>query len=950
MRARHSGNYIAAAIAVFGLLLGSAWAGEDLDPAAPLPADPAIHMEELANGLDVWIRHHEVPPDRVGIWLHVDTGSLNEEDSERGLAHFLEHMAFRGSENFPPGELINYFESIGLTFGRDQNAFTGFDQTTYTLTLPDTQEATLRKGLLCMADYAFRLRLLQEEIDKERDVILEELRAREGPYQRVLEKVLPILLPGSRVAERLPIGKEEVIERVGSGDFRQYYETWYRPDNSTLLVVGDVEPERMQELVAGAFADWQPVQDPKPDADPGVEPYSRTRAGVLTDPEVSVATVEVVSVRPLEAMQTVGDFRGDLVDDLGIWMLNRRLSDMVQEGKAPFQEAELAKFPLLGIATYITCEADCPPDRWEATLESLLKELKRARAHGFLPQEFENAGRAMLSAAERAAQTEPTRDQRFFLRYMNQCVSEERSATSAARRLELTRRLIDDVSLQEVWEAFRRNYSPDARLLLLTMPETEEGEKPAEEALLSAGERAEQAEVKPKAARQRVESLLEREPDYARVVERQEDTDLGVLSVTLENGVRAHLRSMDYKKDEVLVRITLAGGAIEESADNRGVTEVAALVLKQPATGRFSSTQIRDYLTGKKVELGGTATPDSLMISVSGTPEDIEEGFALAYLLLSEPRIEASALKVWKDQMAQEIERRRTDVQAQLAEEAKRLLSGGDVRLQFPTREQVDALTLEQGQQWLDRLVKSGPIEAAVVGDIDRGRALRLVRKYLGSLPDRPPVAGALSELRAVKINAGPMESNIEVDTITPRALVMVGWRGANWTEVKDRRVLQIASQILQTRLREEIREERGLTYSPFCFARAAIEYPGTGRFVSMFTAGPERAAEAAGLTRELMQQFAADGPTPGQMDAVRKQFANIIETQQQEPSYWARVMADMDYHGTRLQDVRQAMEMYTTYTAEDMLDVLDRCVAEARRIRIIAVPRKTAGTPEEKP
>ncbi|MFO7958779.1 MAG: insulinase family protein [Candidatus Brocadiia bacterium] len=941
---------LAGVIAVLGLVVGSAWAAEGPALEEPLPADPAINMEELPNGLDVWIRHHEVPPGRVGLWLHVDTGSLNETDSQRGLAHFLEHVAFRGSENFPPGELIKFFESIGLTFGHHQNAFTGFDQTTYTLTLPDTEEETLRKGLTCLADFAFRLSLLQEEIDKERSVVLEEVRAREGPYQRVLEKVLPILLPGSRVAERLPIGKEEVIERLDSEDFRQYYETWYRPGDSTLLVVGDVEPERMRKLVADAFGEWEPVEDTQPDADPGIEPYEETRAAVLTDPEVTVATVEALSIRPLEPLQTVGDFRRDLVDDLGIWILNRRLSDMVQEGEAPFQEAELAKFPLLNVATYITCEADCAPDRWEETLETLLVELKRAREHGFLPQEFENAKRARVSAAERAAQAEPTRDQRFFLRYMNECVSEDRPPTSAAQRLELTKELMEGISLQEVLEAFRRNYSADARLLLLTMPETDDFGKPEKEALLSAGKRAEQVEVEPQAARRPIENLLETEPNYARVAEREEDTDLGVVSVTLENGVRAHVRHMDYKKDEVLVRITLAGGAMQETPENRGVTEVAALVLKQPASERFSSTQIRDYMTGKKAELGGTATPDSLLVSLSGTPEDIEEGFRLVHLLLTRPRIEPSALRVWKDQMVQEVQRRRTDVQAQLEEEAKRLLSGGDVRLQFPSRQQVDSLTLQQGQAWLDRLVKSGPIEAAVVGDIDRDRALRLVRKYLGSLPERAPVAGALSELREVDVNAGPLESTIEVDTITPRALVMVGWRGANWTDMKDRRVLQIASQILQTRLREEIREERGLTYSPFCFAQAATAYRGTGRFVSMFTAGPAEAAEAARLTRNLMQQFAADGPSAEEMATVRRQFANVIETQQQEPSYWARVMADMDYHGTRLEDVKQAMDKYTTYTTDDMLDVLDRYVTEARRIRVIALPQETPETAEETP
>ncbi len=521
---------------------------------------------------------------------------------------------------------------------------------------------------------------------------------------------------------------------------------------------------------------------------------------------------------------------------------------------------------------------------------------------------------------------------------------------SAAQRLELTRGLIEDITLEEVREAFRRNYSADARLLLVTMPDSDSARKPTDEEVLAVAERAERAEVEPWAARRRIESLLEQEPALGRVVERQEDADLGVLSVTLENGVRAHLRSMDYKRDEVLVRITLAGGAIEESAENRGVTDVVALVLRQPATERFTSTQIRDHLTGRNVELGGSPNPDSLQMTLSGTPDDIEEGFRLAHLLLTEPRIEPSALDVWKEQMLQEIERRRTDVQSRLEEEAKRLLSGGDPRLEFPTREQVEALNLEQGQAWLERLMANAPIEVSVVGDIERDEALRLVRRYLGSLPERPPVAGALADLREVRLDEGPLESRIEVDTITPTAFVMVGWRGADWADVEDRRLLQIASQILQSRLRDEIREERGLTYSIFCYAGAAREYPGTGRFVSLFTADPERAEEAAELARQIMRDFAGEGPTPEEMATVRRQFANIIETQQQEPSYWASVMADMDYRGTRLQDVKQAMDEYISYTAEQMLDVLGRYVTETGSIRIIAVPRRVAEPPAETP
>jgi zinc protease len=255
------------------------------------------------------------------------------------------------------------------------------------------------------------------------------------------------------------------------------------------------------------------------------------------------------------------------------------------------------------------------------------------------------------------------------------------------------------------------------------------------------------------------------------------------------------------------------------------------------------------------------------------------------------------------------------------------------------TEDNVNALSRDKGQVWLDNLVASAPIEAAVVGDIEIDRALELVRRYLGSLPGRAATPAHLDELRQLAIEAGPLTSTVHVPTITPRAVVFLGWRGANWTEVKKRRLLSIASEVLSARLREEIREERGLTYSIHCYARPAQAYPGNGFLGLTFTADPEKASEAADAARQVVEDFARQGPTAEEMETVRKQFANIIETSQKEPTYWASVMSDMDYRGTHLWDVKQALHDYTSYTRADMMEAVADCVREDRRIQVIALP-----------
>lgn len=931
------------------LALAAPTGAAEIDPAAPLPVDPAVQMRELPNGMQMWLRQHSTPPNRLGIWLHVGSGSLNEADEQRGLAHFLEHMAFNGSEHFPPGELIKYFESIGMRFGPHQNAFTSYNQTTYTLTLPDTEPATIADGMLCMADYAFRLLLLEEEVAKEKGVVLEEIRARKGARQRIIEELLPILLPGSRVAERLPIGKEEVIRDLSAQKVREYYEKWYRPGNTTLVAVGDVDAAVVASAAAGQFAQWQPAADPPSDAEPGIRPYDSLRAAVLTDPEATEAEVSVVSVRPLEPFGTVGDFRRTLVDEFANWVVNRRMSEMIQKGTAPFQEAQVGKGPFLNACTYIDAAASGRPDAWRAMMRSLLRELKRAREHGFLDQELSNARKAIIASAEHAARTENTRDQRSLLSEMNSTVAQGRKPISAQQRLDLIRQCIEGITPGEAADAFRANFDPQARLLLVIMPEKEGLDVPTESEILAVAREVTGAQVSPPEPKVEREQLLDREPAQGEVQAREEEPDLGVLSVAFQNGVRAHLRSVDFKEDQVFIKVTVGGGILQEGPANRGMTGAAALVVGQPASDDLSSTEIRDLLTGKTVSLSGGPSQDAMAFNLTCATRDAEEAMRLVHLLLTRPHVEQSAVDRWRDEMLQAIARRRIDVEDQAMEALQAMLSGGDSRLRFPSEGQVRSITRAQAQAWLEGIVREGPIEAAIVGDIERERALDLALRYLASLPPRPFDQPALDNLRHVDYESGPLSHTVEVDTVTARAVVLAGWRGADWSAVKDRRILQIAAEILNPRLRESIREERGLTYSIFCFARAAEAYPGTGMLMVWFTADPEKAAQAAGLVREEVERFAREGPTDEEMATVRKQFAKSIETSQQEPSYWVNVLGELEYRGTVLQDVKTAMEAYTSYTREELTEVVGRYVTPQRRLQVIALPA-AAERPDSQP
>jgi zinc protease len=910
---------------------------------APLPVDPSLHIGALPNGLAYWIKSHNRPPGKVGFWLHVSSGSVNEEDDQRGLAHYLEHLAFDGTANFPPGTLVKFFESIGLRFGTHQNAFTGFDQTTYLIHLPNTQDETARKGLLCLADYAFRQSLLTDQIDKERSVILEEMRARKGVGQRLWEKMLPLMAPGSRAAARLPIGVEETVRAADLPKFKAYYGKWYRPDNATLLAVGDLPAEQVAKLAGEEFRDWK-AEGPRPAAaSPGVQPYTTTRAATITDPELSQTECMVTRMESLREVKTLGAFRARLIEDLGCWIMDRRLEDLIKKGEAPFQTADVNVSNWLNACTKPAANATGQPERWQPMLKGLLTELKRAREHGFQEQEFADARTEFLAGAEKAANDEATWDARAFLGRMNHAVSEGRQPMSEAQRLACMKQVLPFTALGDVNAAFRGNFAPDARLLLVILPEKEGVTAPKVDEILATAKEAEAAPVAALEAKARPKSLLEKEPERGEIKNADLEKDLGILSVTFENGVRCHFRSMDYKKNEVYVRITLAGGTLRETAENRGAGEVAALAFQQPSSRRLSSIQVRDLMVGRKVSVSGWVGDDQFGLRIAGSADDLEDGLRLAYLLLTEGRLEPSALKVWREQKEQELNDRRRSVEAQLSERLQALLSGNDPRFAWPAKEQIERLTLEAGQDFLDEHLRRAPIEASIVGDLSRERALELARRYLGGLPARKTRDADLDKLRKLQPPKGPLFETVVVETITDRAVVAVGWRGADWKDVKERRLLQIAAQVLQPRLREDIREKRGLTYSVWAFASAARAYPGTGFFEAYSLADPRKAQETLRLTRELVEQFARTGPSEEEMATVRKQLVNELEVQLKEPSYWSNLLADLDYHGTKLSDVKELVAKMTSYSRDDVRGAVQKYVKDERRIEVLATPKPGA-------
>jgi len=916
-------------------------------PAAPavaadekLPVDPALVTGRLPNGLGYIVRPHRNPEGRVSIWLHVSSGSLNETDATQGLAHFLEHLAFNGSTNFPPGSVVPFFQSLGLSFGRDQNAFTGFDQTTYQLALPSGARDVVEKGMLFMSDVALRLSLTQALVDAERPVIVEEKRTRASARQRVEDQVYARLAPESTFGRRLPIGTEPTIKALDERDFRDYYSRWYVPSNMTVIVVGDTDPAMVIDVIAKQFGAGPTVSAPTPRA-VGVQPTSGPRAIVVTDPELIRAEISIARLGPpREATTTVAQRRRELVEQIGTWAFNRRLSAEIAAGRTSYLGAGASVEDWVGVYRMTSLEASGKPGTWRAMLGELGTELQRARLHGFGEREIANARTMLLAAAEEGLRRESTRPARDVLRDLNRDVSRRRPPMSAAQTLALFQRLLPGITAREVSDTFAASFDPARALFVAELPSSDQ--VPSEAELVAAGRAA--VDVKPPKPADVTPptELLTTLPRPGTIVESTTHAATAITSFWLDNGVRVHHRRMEQRKGEAAITINLAGGVIEETPANRGITEAALRAWERPATKKLSSTDIRDLTTGAKARVASALGADTLTLSVAGDTTDLERALKLAYLLLTEPVIEPAAFDQWKEAEGQRLTDRRHQPMSVLIDTAAAALHPpADPRPKIMTPENLAALTRPAAQAWLERLIAHAPIEVAVVGDIDRAAATRLVTQYLGALPARPRISDkTLWDLRKMARPAGPVQAADTVQALTPQGAVMAGFFGADLRDLRDTRLLNLAARVLSTRMLRTIREEKGLVYSIRASAEGAIVYPGFGRFVAVAPTDPGKATALANAIEEMYAAFAKDGPTAEELVVAKKQTATLLDEIMKTPDFWSGWLATLDYRGIGIDQILAGPAEYETFTAKDVHDTFVRYDQPAARFRFVITPR----------
>ena len=852
----------------------------------PLGLDPAVRLGRLPNGMTYYIRKNGRPEKRVSLRLAVKAGSVLEDEDQRGLAHFLEHMNFNGSEHFKPGELVAYLESIGARFGADANAYTSFDETVYMLDVPTDKPGLVDKGLLALGDFAARATLTDAEIEKERGVVLEEWRLGQGAGSRIQRQQLPVLLHGSRYAERLPIGLPEVIRGFKADRLRAFERKWYRPERMALVAVGDVDPDAVEAALKSSFADIpkSSVLNPLPVYE--IPPHAETLVVMATDPEARGSSVSLIFKRPRVEEKTVGDYRKDLVQSLFHSMVNDRLSEVARRSDAPFLGASSSSGALGQTVDTYALSARVADGGIEPGLRALVTEAERVRRHGFAAAELERARKTMLAAYERGfLERDKTESGSYAREYVSHFLDAEPSP-GIETEYRLVQELLPGISLDEVRDLTRTLVHDDNRVVLGTAPQKEGLRTPTADELRAAVAGAAAAAIGPWEDKLEGRELLEKKPAAGHVKDTRTIEALGVTVLTLDNGVSVWLKPTDFKNDQVLFSAYALGGAsVADPADYFDAT-VAAAAAGEAGFGGFSPDDLDKLLAGKLVSASPYIGSYTHGIAGASTPKDLETALQLVYLAFTQPNDRPDSFEVLRKRLTSAVVNQAQDPDTVFAEKVRELNSGGNYMARAMKPEDVTRLRRETALAFYRKaFANAADFTFFFAGAFKVDDLTPLVARYLGALPSTGTRASTFVD-RGLAFPRTPQSARVEkgVEPKSQTALTFFADTGLQEMEMYQARA---AASVLRSRLRDLLREELSGTYGASVGYSDQAPLRGYGTTSISFGSAPDSVDKLEKAALGEVARLQKEGPSAEDVQKVQEIERRELETSLKQNPYW---------------------------------------------------------------
>ncbi len=902
-----------------------------------MPVDPAIVQGTLANGLRYFVQRNAKPEKRAELRLVVRAGSILEDDDQRGLAHWVEHMAFNGTARFPKQAIVSFLEKAGMRFGADLNAYTGFDETVYMLQIPTDTAALLNTALDVMQDWASAVTFDAAEFEKERGVVIEEWRTGRGAAQRVMDKQFAVQFKGSRYADRLPVGSQEALTSATRAALVRFYRDWYRPDLMSVIAVGDFDPVAMERDIKARFAGLQNPPSARTRTWYEIPDHPETRLSIATDREFPQSMVQVGWLLPPRARGTVAAWRESLIASMYTGLLGLRLAEMSQRAATPFAFAFANAGSLTPRRDAFTAAAIVKESKFTESLEATLGELERANRLGFSETEFARQKASYTRSLERAVAEADKAESRNITNRLVSFALGQGNLASPAQLQTLAASYLSGIALSEVNGAARAWMPAGNRTISIAAPARPDVAVPSDSALVAVFDRVRNASLVAYVDSAAGAVLVATPPTPGRVAKTRQIADLGITEWTLSNGVRVLLKPTDYKNDQVLMSGRHPGGfSLLDNADHRTAT-LSSFVLG--GAGTFSDNQLRRMLTGKVASGNVSVGENGESAFGSASPKDLETMFQLFWLRATAPRLDTALFAAERGMMKAAMQNSRNTPEQAFRDTIAVVMANYHPRFRLFQPEQLDSLDASRAfALYKARFADFAGWTFYLVGNFTLDGIQPLVERYFASLP----ATGKPSQFvdRGIRPPPGVVTRVVKKGT-DPKAQTQITFHGAFAYSYANRLELDALRQLLDMRLRDALREDKSGTYGVGISASGnSIPYQRYAVTIR-FGSAPERVDELVAAALAVLDSVKRAEPTAEEMGKIKEQFIRAHETRMRENSAWISWMRDHDEDGRDLHVIQQYPAMVQALTSAQIRAAAVRYLDLKQHSRFTLLPEE---------
>ena len=843
--------------------------------------DPQLVRGKLANGLRYIVKTNNKPKNRVAIYLDVRAGSFQEGDRQRGLAHFLEHMMFNGSNHFPPGTLVDYFQSIGMGFGSDVNAHTSYDETVYHLILPDGSKEDIEKGLQVMADYARGALLLESEIDRERGVILAEKRARDSASYRTRVATTSFAFRGTRLPERRVIGLEEVLKKADRQLLKSYYDSWYRPENMVLVIVGDIIPSEAELLIKSALSGLRGAGSRADCPEFGSLTHKGAEPFYHYEPELGKTEIGVEALWDiLPEDDSVALKKKELTRYVGTKIMRYRLQKLSEKPDVPFTQASYYYGDIADHIGYGSFSAQTDADNWQKSLTSINNALKQVIAFGFSEKEMARAKKEIIANLDASVLKEKSEDSTHIARKIIRHINSNRVYQSAEQEQEVYTPLVEKITLDEINREFSKIWGHDSRLISVT-GDVQLGERAGNKILSVFQSSVQQPVVAYDENPLKSFPYLLLPENVSSYREQDLATEFDIERLVFDNGLILNLKNTDFSKNSLLLSVNFGQGKLQEPVP--GMAMLAESIINKSGTGALTKSAFDAALTGSSVDLHFRIGEASYLWTGSSLKKDFDLLLQALYTLLLDPGFREDvfdSVMTNKEQMYNMLGR---DIGGAMPLKVQSFLASGSPHFGLPPWNNVASVNYKHLSEWVKTITPGNGLEISVVGDFKRAQVVAGITKYFSGLDLKKDKQVEPS----IVVFPDGQEIEVDVQTSIEKSLVFVSWPTEDFRNITRTRRFHLLAAVFEDRLRKVIREKLGATYSPEVYSSNSKTYKGYGYLAAKMVVKPGEEEKILKEILNLAEELRIEGVTEEELERAREPMVTSIGDSLMSNNYW---------------------------------------------------------------